>query len=46
MFENILPKHSIHRHKGKEITTVKTKTGLVKYARTKYITKNEYGTNK
>ena len=37
---------SIYRHKGKETTTVKTKTGLVEYTRTKYITKNEDGSNK
>lgn len=34
------------RHKGKETTTVKAKTGLVEYTRTKYITKSEDGTNK
>lgn len=34
------------RHKGKETTTVKTKTGIVEYTRTKYITKDEKGTNK
>ncbi len=34
------------RHKGKETTTVKAKTGLVEYTRTKYITKNEEGKNK
>lgn len=36
----------VYRHKGKETTTVKTKTGLVEYTRTKYITKNEEGKNK
>lgn len=36
----------VYRHKGKETTTVKAKTGLVEYTRTKYITKNEDGTNK
>ncbi len=35
-----------YRHKGKETTTVKAKTGLVEYTRTKYITKNEEGKNK
>ncbi len=35
-----------YRHKGKETTTVKAKTGLVEYTRTKYITKDEDGTNK
>lgn len=34
------------RHKGKETTTVKAKTGLVEYTRTKYITKDETGKNK
>lgn len=34
------------RHKGKETTTVKAKTGLVEYTRTKYITKDENGKNK
>lgn len=34
------------RHKGKETTTVKAKTGLVEYTRTKYIQKQEDGTNK
>src|SRR5574344_226681 len=34
------------RHKGKETTTVKTKTGLVEYTRTKYIQKKENGQNK
>ena len=37
---------SIYRHKGKETTTIKAKTGLVEYTRTKYLTKNEDGTNK
>lgn len=37
---------SIYRHKGKETTTIKAKTGLVEYTRTKYITKNEDGKNK
>lgn len=36
----------IYRHKGKETTTIKAKTGLVEYTRTKYITKNEEGENK
>ena len=36
----------VYRHKGKETTTIKAKTGLVEYTRTKYITKNEDGTNK
>lgn len=31
----------VYRHKGKETTTVKAKTGLVEYTRTKYITKKE-----
>ncbi len=35
-----------YRNKGKEITTVKAKTGLVEYTWTKYITKNEEGKNK
>lgn len=34
------------RHKGKETTTVKAKTGLVEYTRTKYIKKQENGENK
>ena len=34
------------RHKGKETTTVKAKTGLVEYTRTKYIQKQEDGKNK
>ena len=34
------------RHKGKETTTVKAKTGLVEYTRTKYITKDETGKNR
>lgn len=37
---------SIYRNKGKETTTIKTKTGLVEYTRTKYITKNKDGKNK
>lgn len=37
---------TLYRHKGKETTTIKAKTGLVEYTRTKYITKNEDGTNK
>lgn len=37
---------SVYRHKGKETTTIKAKTGLVEYTRTKYITKDEDGTNK
>ena len=35
-----------YRHKGKETTTIKAKTGLVQYTRTKYIEKQEDGTNK
>lgn len=35
----------IYRHKGKETTTVKAKTGIVEYTRTKYLTKNEEGKN-
>jgi hypothetical protein len=35
-----------YRHKGYETTTVKTKTGLVKYTRAKYLVKQEDGTNK
>lgn len=35
-----------YRHKGKETTTIKTKTGLVEYRRTKYIEKQTDGTNK
>lgn len=35
-----------YRHKGKETTTVKAKTGLVEYTRTKYIQKQEDGKNK
>lgn len=35
-----------YRHKGKETTTIKAKTGLVEYTRTKYIIKNEDGINK
>lgn len=34
------------RHKGKETTTVKAKTGLIEYTRTKYIQKQENGKNK
>lgn len=34
------------RNKGKEKTTVKAKTGLVEYTRTKYIQKQKDGTNK
>ena len=37
---------SVYRHKGKETTTIKTKTGLVEYTRTKYITKDENGKNR
>ena len=37
---------SVYRHKGKETTTVKAKTGLVEYTRTKYIQKQENGKNK
>jgi hypothetical protein len=37
---------SVYRHKGKETTTIKAKTGLVEYTRTKYLTKNEEGKNK
>lgn len=36
----------IYRHKGKETTTVKAKTGLVEYTRTKYLIKDEEGKNK
>ena len=35
-----------YRHKGKETTTIKAKTGLVEYRRTKYIEKQEDGTKK
>lgn len=35
-----------YRHKGKETTTIKAKTGLVEYKRTKYIEKQDDGTNK
>ena len=35
-----------YRHKGQEETSVKVKTGLVKYRRTKYIEKQEDGSNK
>ena len=34
------------RHKGKETTTLKAKTGLVEYTRPKYIQKQENGKNK
>ena len=34
-----------YRYKGKETTTIKAKTGLVQYTRTKYIEKQESGTN-
>lgn len=34
-----------YRHKGKETTTIKAKTGLVEYTRTKYITKDIDGKN-
>lgn len=34
------------RHKGKETTTIKAKTGLVEYTRTKYLQKQEDGKNK
>ena len=34
------------RHKGKETTTVKAKTGIVEYTRTKYIQKQENSKNK
>ena len=37
---------SKYRHKGKETTTIKTKTGLVEYRRTKYVEKQEDGSNK
>ncbi len=36
----------LYRHKGKATTTIKAKTGLVEYTRTKYITKDEEGKNK
>ena len=36
----------IYRHKGKATTTIKAKTGLVEYTRTKYIKKDEEGKNK
>ena len=36
----------VYRHKGTATTTVKAKTGLVEYTRTKYITKDEKGKNK
>ena len=35
-----------YRNKGKETTTVKTKTGLVEYTRRKYIEKQEDGSNR
>ena len=35
-----------YRHKGKETTTIKAKTGLVEYKRTKYIEKQEDGTKR
>lgn len=35
-----------YRHKGKETTTIKAKTGLVEYRRTKYIEKQSDGSNK
>lgn len=35
-----------YRNKGKETTTVKTKTGLVEYTRRKYIEKQEDGRNR
>lgn len=35
-----------YRHKGKETTTIKAKTGLVEYRRTKYIEKQADGSNK
>lgn len=36
----------IYRHKGTATTTIKAKTGLVEYTRTKYLIKNEDGTNR
>ena len=36
----------VYRHKGKATTTIKAKTGLVEYTRTKYIKKDEEGKNK
>jgi len=36
----------VYRNKGKETTTVKAKTGLVEYTRTKYLIKDEEGKNK
>lgn len=36
----------VYRHKGKETTTIKAKTGLVEYTRTKYLTKDDEGKNK
>lgn len=35
-----------YRHKGKETATIKAKTGLVEYRRTKYIEKQEDGTKR
>lgn len=35
-----------YRHKGNEKTTIKAKTGLVEYRRTKYIEKQEDGTKR
>ena len=35
-----------YRHKEKETTTIKAKTGLVEYTRTKYIEKQEDGTKR
>lgn len=37
---------SKYRHKGKETTTIKTKTGLVEYRRTKYVEKQEDGSKR
>ncbi|MBR3003036.1 MAG: UPF0236 family protein [Clostridia bacterium] len=37
---------SVYRHKGKVSTTIKAKTGLVEYKRTKYIEKYEDGTTR
>ena len=34
------------RHKGQETTTIKAKTGLVEYRRTKYVEKQDDGSNK
>ncbi|MCF0125156.1 MAG: UPF0236 family protein [Clostridia bacterium] len=36
----------VYRHKGKETTTIKAKTGLVEYTRTKYLIKDENGKNR